>query len=59
MKGAFELLFAGELACFVIDDSLFALDVFLGGFGMKVEKFQERFCFTVLVVGFIEFGKNL
>ena len=42
----------------MIDYCFFALNIFFGDFGMEVEKFQERFCFAVLVVAFVEFGKN-
>ena len=52
------MFFAGELACFVIDNRFFALDVFFGGFGVEVEKFQKRFCFAVLVVTFNKLVQN-
>ena len=58
LEGIFELFFAGEFASFVIDDGFFALDVFLGDFGVEVEKFQERFRFAVLVVAFDKLGEN-
>ena len=59
LECAFEILFAGELARFVIDDSLFALNVFLGDFGMEVEEFQKRFRFTVQVVAFDKLGEDI
>ena len=57
LQSAFKIFATSELACFVINDGFFALNVFLGGFGVEVQQFQQRFRFAVLVVGFGELGE--